>query len=292
MIQFAKDSTKQQVWDMWKTVFGDSDDYMRIYFRHKYRNENTLIYFENDRAAASLQMLPYRFTFCGEEIQVYYLSGVSTLAEYRGKGYARKLLLKSFEVAKERNIPLILLVPQEDWLLNFYEKFGFAQVFDSGTEVLPSLKKIIDNNEGNLLEAYEEFDFIYRNEDMTVQKSHSDFEAIIEEAALFGYPSKMNLRGMARIIDAELLVNLFANKYKDKSFTASVSDEILKANNTIFSVSSGEVKKNTSNIIQPLLKLDIKEFTQVLMGFRTSEKSTLISSLFPEKMPVMNMMLE
>lgn len=292
MIQFAKDSTKQQVWDMWKTVFGDSDDYMHIYFRYKYRNENTLIYFENDRAVSSLQMLPYRFTFCGEEIQVYYLSGVSTLTEYRGKGYARKLLLKSFEIAKERNIPLVLLVPQDDWLLNFYEKYGFAQVFDSGTEVLPSLKKIIDNNEGNLLEAYDEFDFIYRNEDMTVQKSHSDFEAIIEEAALFGYPSKMNLRGMARIIDSELLVNLFANKYKDKSFSANVSDEILKANNTLFSVSSGKVKKNTSNIIQPLLKLDIKEFTQVLMGFHTSEKAAPISLLFPEKTPVMNLMLE
>jgi hypothetical protein len=50
MIQFAEDSTKQEVWDMWKKVFGDSDDYMEIYFRHKYRNENTLIYFDNGKA--------------------------------------------------------------------------------------------------------------------------------------------------------------------------------------------------------------------------------------------------
>jgi len=67
MIQFADDRTKQQVWDMWKTVFGDPDDYMEIYFRYKYRNENTLLYIEDGKAVSSLQMLPYQFTFCGTE---------------------------------------------------------------------------------------------------------------------------------------------------------------------------------------------------------------------------------
>lgn len=292
MIQFANDSTKQQVWDMWKSVFGDSDEYMQIYFRHKYRNENTLIYFENDIAASSLQMLPYKFTFCGTEIEIIYLSGVSTLNDYRGKGYARELLLKSFEVAKERNIPLVLLVPQEDRLLSFYEKYGFAQTFDRGSEELYTLKNIIDNNEGDLLKAYQEFDSIFRNEDMTVQKSQSDFNAIVEEFALFSYPGYMNLRGMARIIDAELLLSLFADKYKEKSFTVSVNDDILNANNTLFSVSSGKVIKNSPDIVQPLLRLDIREFAQVLMGYHTSEKGDPISSLFPEKTPVMNLMLE
>jgi hypothetical protein len=30
MIQFADERTEQQVWDMWKTLFGDPDDYMEI----------------------------------------------------------------------------------------------------------------------------------------------------------------------------------------------------------------------------------------------------------------------
>ena len=68
MIKFADDSTRQQVCDMWKSVFGDSEDYMEIYFRTKYKNENTLLYFEGDKAVASLQMLPFQFTFCGTEI--------------------------------------------------------------------------------------------------------------------------------------------------------------------------------------------------------------------------------
>ncbi|MDD4777711.1 MAG: GNAT family N-acetyltransferase [Fermentimonas sp.] len=292
MIQFADDSTKQQVWDMWKSVFGDSDDYMLIYFRHKYRNENTLIFFEEDKVVSSLQILPYQFTFCEQEIPVFYLSGVATLPDYRGKGHARELLIRSFDAAGERGIPLVILVPQEDWLLSFYDKFGFAQTFDSGNEDLLSLKKIIENNQGDLYSSYKEFDAIYRKNDMTVQKTFSDFEAIVEEAELFGFPPKRNLRGMARIIDAEFLINIFARFYKDKSFTLKVSDEILEVNNTTYQVSEGQVQKNPSDIIQPLLELDIRELVQLLTGFHTSEKTATINSLFPEKTPVMNMMLE
>ena len=89
MIRYADDTNKQQVYDMWKTVFGDPDEYMEIYFREKYRNENTLIYMKDGKAVSSLQLLSYQFTFCEKEIPVIYLSGVSTLPEYRGKGYSR-----------------------------------------------------------------------------------------------------------------------------------------------------------------------------------------------------------
>ena len=292
MIQFAGDTTEQQVWDMWKTVFGDSDDYMQLYFKYKYRNENTLIYIEDDKAVSSLQMLSYKFTFCGEVIPVQYLSGVCTLPEYRGKGYARELLLKSFEVAIERGIPLVILVPQEDWLLSFYTKFGFALAFDSGTEQLPPLKKIIDDNQVDLYNAYKEFDSLFRNKDMAVQKSFQDFQAIAEEAALFNYPPKKNLRGMARIINSELLLDLFAAMYCDKAFTVSLKDEILKNNDSRFTVNQSIISKDSSIIIQPLLEFDIRDFTQAIMGYHTSEKAAPVNTLFPEKTPVMNYMME
>jgi hypothetical protein len=39
-------TSKGQVWDMWKRCFGDPDDYMELYFRHKYRPEDTLLCME------------------------------------------------------------------------------------------------------------------------------------------------------------------------------------------------------------------------------------------------------
>lgn len=127
---------------MWKTVFGDPDAYMDIYFRDKYRNENTLVYIEDGKPVASLQMLPYMFTFCEKEIPIAYISGACTLPAYRGKGYMSALLKQSFQEMRKRNIPLTLLVPQDAGLMEFYAPFGFAQAFDAGTEAVAEAQRI------------------------------------------------------------------------------------------------------------------------------------------------------
>jgi Predicted acetyltransferase involved in intracellular survival and related acetyltransferases len=291
MIQFADDSTKQHVWDMWKTCFGDSDDYMEIYFRRKYRNENTLLYVDNGRPVASLQMLPYTFTFRGAEIPIIYLSGVCTLPEYRKKGFMHHLLLRSFEEAAKRDVPLMLLVPEEEWLLKFYDKYGFIQTFDAGTEALPSLRSLLDEYPGGLHAAFREFNTWYRQEDMTVQKSFDDFSAIVEEATLFDFPPKKSLRGMARVIDAPKLLSLFADRYEQKSFSVIVHDELLVNNNAVFTVSEGKSERNAP-LVQPVLHFNIRELTQMLLGYHTSEKEEPLPSIFLEKKPKMHFMLE
>lgn len=291
MIQFANDTTRQLVWDMWKTVFGDPDDYMEIYFRHKYRNDQTLLYMEGNKAVASLQMLPYQFTFCGTEIPVIYLSGVCTLPEYREKGYSRQLLMKSFDIAAGRNVPIILLVPQEEWLLRFYDKLGFARTFDPGAETLPSLKELTQKYPGDLYAAYREFDSLFRYKDMTVQKSFDDFRAMVEEAALFGFPPKKNLMGMARVIDLQRLLSLFADQYPQTSFSVSVQDELLKINSSSFTINRGKVERNGPPA-ETLFHFNIRKLTQLLFGYHTSGSEEPLRTVFPEKVPSMGFMLE
>lgn len=289
MIRFADEITRPQVWKIWKTVFGDPDDYMDVYFRHKYRDEDTLVYVEDGKVVASLQMLRYGFTFCGTEIPVIYLSGVSTLPLYRRKGYVRQLFIKSFEEAERKGVPLMLLVPQEEWLLNFYGRYGFAQTFDAGTEVLPSLKVLLEKYPGDLQSAFREFDLLFRQKDMTVQKSFGDFRAIVEEAALYDFPAKRNLIGMARVIDAERLLSLFAAHYNKKSFSITVHDELVGSNNALFTIADGKVEKK---LPQPISTIDIRELAQLLLGYHSSEKKDPFKTIFPEKQPQMNFMLE
>lgn len=301
MIRFADEITRPQVRRMWKTVFGDPDDYMETYFRHKYHDENTLVYVEEGKVVASLQMLSYGFTFCGTEIPIIYLSGVSTLPQYRRKGYVRQLLVRSFEEAAHRDVPLMLLVPQEEWLLKFYDRYGFAQTFDTGEEELPSLKALIEKHPGDLLAASKEFDDFFRQNDMTIQKSFDDFHAMIEEAALFNFPEKRSLIGMARVIDAERLLSLFAARYGGKSFSITVHDELVESNNALFTVADGKVDKrfprNESDVpdgqvAQPALTTNIRELAELLLGYHTSEKKYPLNTLFPEKQPQMHFMLE
>lgn len=328
MIQFADKTTRPQVWEMWKRVFGDPDDYMEVYFRRKYRDENSLLYMEGDKAVASLQMLPYQFTFCGTEIPVLYLSGVSTLPEYRNRGYVRQLLLRSFDEAARQDIPLVLLVPQEDWLLELYDRYGFAQTFDSGGKELLSLKTLSTMFLENPQAAYREFDGQFRKSDMTVQKSFDDFCAIMEEAALFDYPSKRNLRGMVRVINAGRLLSLFAGYYPQQSFSIDIKDELIKNNNGHFTVLDGKVERERTpeansgiapsghrsksiftdfnvgvehskddsdryfGTFSPILTTDIRDLAQLLLGYHTTEKAAPFNIFFPEKVPQIHFMLE
>ncbi len=291
MIQFADDTTRQDVWDMWKSCFHDPDDYMELYFRHKYRNENTLLYMDEGRAVASLQMLHYDFTFCGAEIPVIYLSGVCTLPEARRRGFTRQLLLRSFEEARKRDVPLMLLVPQEPWLLQFYGQYGFALTFDAGREPLPSLRKLIDAALRDLSAAFRAFSTLYRRQDMTVQKSFDDFRAMTEEAALYDFPPKKNLTGMARVTDAERLLSLFAGHYAQTSFTVVVQDPLLQGNNGSFTVAGGKAVRGGTPV-SPTFNTGIDELASLLLGYHTSAKAEPLRTIFPEKEPQMHFMLE
>ena len=46
----------------------------------------------------------------------------------------KQLIIESYQVAKEREIPLMILVPQDKGVMSYYERFGFAQTFDPGLE--------------------------------------------------------------------------------------------------------------------------------------------------------------
>lgn len=287
-IRYADSTTRDAVRDMWKTCFGDSDAYMDIYFREKYRDERTLIYLEENRPIASLQMLPYQFTFHGVEIPILYLSGVCTLPEARKKGYMDVLLRYSLTEMARKGFALTLLVPGEPWLLDFYRRYGFAQTFDAGTEPLSSLS-LLKETYPNPNDAYRTFDRWFRASDMTVQKNQDDFRAIMEEAELFSFPSKKSLTGMARILDAEKLLSVFASKYPQKQLSFTISDEILPANNRSFSIQNGKVDSADTNCP---VRLSIDTLAQLVLGYHTSETEEPFRSIFPEKTPQIHFMLE
>ena len=290
MIQYITPKTQDKIPEMWKVCFGDSQPYFDIYFRERYRNENTLAYFEGDRAVASLQLLHYNFTYCDTEIPIAYISGACTLPEARKKGYMAALLKRTFEELEKKNIPLSLLVPEEEWLLRFYNKYGYAQTFDKGRDLV-LLDELMNRHSNNLSAAYKEFDSLFRNEEMTVQKTFDDFRVVVEETAGYDFPTKKSLGGMARVIDARGMLQLFAAKYPEKTFSLDVSDDILSQNNLFLAVGKGEVLDTVSKL-STHLKLTISELAQALLGYHTSEKPELFKGVFPDHQPQIHFMME
>lgn len=289
MILFATEKTKPLVRNMWQTVFGDSDEYVNIYFSQKYKHENTLIYFVDDEAVASLQMWEYEFLFYGQKIPVYYLAGLATYEEHRRKGYMTELMEEAHRVMKERKIALSILIPAEEWLYNFYEQFGYAQVFEKDNQIIP-LDKILERCD-SLEKAFEMFDRVYNKTDFTVLKDINQFKTIVEEQRLAGFEKKTNLDGVARVIDVEDLLKMYAKKNPIKRFTIKVTgDTQLRDNNTFYTIEDGIVSKFARANAD--FDVDIVEICELLMGHDNEEFEIRIVNKFPRHKPIMNLMLE
>lgn len=281
MIRFADTDTTPLVRSMWKTCFGDTEEYLDLHFSKKYKPENTLLYYEGDMAVAALQMLPYSIRFYGKEIPFSYLAGLCTLPEFRNKGYMGKLIRTSFDVLKERQIPLCGLVPAEDWLYGYYAKYGFETVFDS-TEDTIDLSSVLSKGK-DFQEDYLLFDKQYQSEDFCVVKTFLDFEAIVDDYKDEGCPLKGNLNGMARVVMPETVLALYAAVCNNYDFAIRVDQDV-------YDIKQGKVSK--ANLSDTDLSVDINLLTRLLFGYHISELGSPYSSLFQEHHPILNLMLE
>lgn len=283
MIAFANDNTAPLVRRMWKTCFGDTDEYMDIFFAKKYRNENTLIYFEEGEAVASLQMLPYTITFYRQSLSFAYLAGLCTLPQHRQKGYMAQLIKEAHKVIEKRNITMAILIPAEEWLYKFYEKYGYTRVFDKDEEPIPLADILYKNTE--VKKAYKAFNALFEDKDFCVQKSFDDFIAIKDDYILDGYPVKTNLSGMARIIQPEVLLNFYAKANPNKDLRITLTDR-----DTAYHIYQGDVITEDVKIAD--IEVDTLLLTRLLFGYRIQELESIYRAYFEEHNPIMNLMLE
>ena len=79
---------KQQVMELWRRCFEDTDEFIRFYFERKYSNANSLIYEENGEALSALQMLPLSHALgkCHGRY-VLYLGEYVPLPDVRNRGF-------------------------------------------------------------------------------------------------------------------------------------------------------------------------------------------------------------
>ena len=74
---------KEQVKALWKICFDDSEEFVEMYFRLRYKTEVNVAIQSGDEVISALQMLPYPMTFGGETVQTSYISGACTHPDFR-----------------------------------------------------------------------------------------------------------------------------------------------------------------------------------------------------------------
>ncbi|MDR0682226.1 MAG: GNAT family N-acetyltransferase [Dysgonamonadaceae bacterium] len=130
MIQWGDDRYKADLKNLWKLCFpDDTEAFINFYFSAVYRHEETLIYPEKNKPVASLQIIPYRIKIEKTIFNAGYISGAMTHPDFRKKGYMEKLLNVAFEVMKNKKYNYTFLIPQEEWLYDFYGKYGYVRAF-------------------------------------------------------------------------------------------------------------------------------------------------------------------
>lgn len=120
---------KEEVKELWKVCFTDSEAFTDLYFRLRYTDDINLAIHKGNRLISALQMIPYPMTFCGHTVQTSYISGACTHPEFRGHGSMRKLLSQAFVKMFNQQIYFTTLIPAESWLFDYYAQSGYASVF-------------------------------------------------------------------------------------------------------------------------------------------------------------------
>jgi len=129
MIAFAKDSMIPGLKRLWKSCFDDPDEYIELYFRHRYRAANTLVNVSGGEPVAMLTMLPVTATSPGLEIPARYIFAVATHPDYQRKGLGSELLGRAHDWMKSQGVGLSVLAPGSAGLFDFYHRHGYKPIF-------------------------------------------------------------------------------------------------------------------------------------------------------------------
>lgn len=237
---------KEQVKALWKLCFEDSEEFVEMYFKLRYKNEVNVAIQSGDEVISALQMLPYPMTFCGETVQTSYISGACTHPEFRGKGVMRELLSQSFARMLRNGVYFSTLIPAEPWLFDYYKRMGYATVFeysvkeiilpelivskDIVVDVAPMIQDVapkIQDASGSYLNA----PYSYLNKKLSerpccIQHTLEDFQVIMADLSISGgnlFVARLagEIRGVAIIYREEkrILISELAAEDKDAEYS-------------------------------------------------------------------------
>lgn len=126
--------------EIWRTTFGDSDDFIALYSRTTFdpRRTHLLTALDQSRALSHVQYLPYLMRYRDQWWRAGYISGAATESDQRGKGLVQHLMRAGHQQMWREGCLCAFLIPAEEWLYQFYRKMGYATLY--GKRIPPTLQ--------------------------------------------------------------------------------------------------------------------------------------------------------
>jgi predicted acetyltransferase len=125
---------------------------------------------------------------------------------------------------------------------------------------------------------------------LAIAKKYNDAREII--CATPPRPDAHFHLGMARAVNAEYLLSIYAKVFPEKEFALKITDPVIAANEDIFLIKKGVVSRKAENaFIENAIEMTIDRFTQAILGYHVEQQSDEIVELFPESSPYMSLMM-
>ena len=154
MLIKSEDKYVSSLIKLWNKVFGDDEDYIKLFFKNAYYDCNCFAEIVGDEVVSAFYLLKCNIKYGGKIYSGRYLYAAATLPEYRGKGLMAKLISEAQEYIKAENLGFIALVPAQDSLYDYYGRFGFKEAMQkykltvaNKTATMRAYREITDSGE-------------------------------------------------------------------------------------------------------------------------------------------------
>ncbi len=173
---------KEKLIELYHDGFPSDGEAFARYFVGNRNDDEIAVALSDDKIVSVGYLIDKKCELFGKEINLPYFSALSTLSNYRGKGYIGQVVVKLLDKALKKSAPLVALSPFSD---TFYKKFDFENASYCG-------KTLISGGKSYQLKFCEKRDFIRLYKDFTKDYSfklvygEDEYENLIEELKLYG----------------------------------------------------------------------------------------------------------
>lgn len=203
---------KTELINIWKEVFHDDDEYIRLIYDNYFFPECIEFIRNNNKIAAALTGIPYRFncsvvdnschydavSHTKSSLNGIYLCGLSTLPAFRKRGLMSKLISNSIVNSHNKGFDFSFLIPADDKLREYYRKHDYIDVSFRGKYLLYSESQIspsvVENDSIDTLNYYPlNINYRFNNYALCEMCVDSDLYKLLKYISRYCVDSKGNI---------------------------------------------------------------------------------------------------
>jgi predicted acetyltransferase len=117
------------VFRIWKTCFGDDDEYIHFFLEKLYLPDHCLLAVIDGEPVAMLHLLPINYHDGVKQSRAQYIYAAATLPKYRRRGIMAELIDEALLQGEQNGSAFTALLPANEGLYDYYEKSGFHTAF-------------------------------------------------------------------------------------------------------------------------------------------------------------------